>query len=85
MFFVYVLSNSAGRHYTGSTADLVERIRQHNEGLTRSTKGRGPWTLLYREQFATRSEAIHREKFLKTGKGREELESILQARSSNVV
>ena len=35
------------------------------------TKGRGPWELIYWEEFKTRTEAIKREHFLKSGKGRE--------------
>jgi putative endonuclease len=85
MYFVYVIRNqSSGRSYTGHTADLTQRLGQHNHGITKSTKNRGPWQLLHQEEFATRSEAMKREKFLKTGKGREELRRILEqsARSS---
>jgi len=80
MYYVYVLRNPAGRHYTGYAVDLAQRLGQHNSGVTKSTKNRGPWTLLYQEPFATRSEAMRRERFLKSGKGREELRSIMQQR-----
>jgi predicted GIY-YIG superfamily endonuclease len=33
-----------------------------------------PWSLIYMEEFATRSEAVRRERYFKTGRGREELE-----------
>jgi putative endonuclease len=79
MYFVYVIRNqSSGRNYTGYSADLTQRLGQHNHGITKSTKNRGPWRLLHQEEFATRSEAMKREKFLKTGKGREELRRILE-------
>jgi putative endonuclease len=78
MFFIYVLQNfSSGRHYTGFTSDLAQRLGQHNAGITKSTKNRGTWTLVYQEQFATRSEAMRRERFLKSGQGREEMRKIL--------
>ena len=80
MYYVYVLRNPAGRHYTSYAVDLAQRLGQHNSGVTKSTKNRGPWTLLYQEPFATRSEAMRRERFLKSGKGREELRSIMQQR-----
>ena len=61
------LRNPAGRHYTSYAVDLAQRLGQHNSGVTKSTKNRGPWTLLYQEPFATRSEAMRRERFLKSG------------------
>ncbi|MGH9863290.1 MAG: GIY-YIG nuclease family protein, partial [Candidatus Acidiferrales bacterium] len=43
MYFVYVLrSCTTDRHYVGYTSDLVQRLGQHNSGITKSTKNRGP-------------------------------------------
>ncbi len=78
MFLVYVLRNqTSGRLYTGYTSDLVQRVGQHNHGIAKSTKNRGLWELVYREEFKTRVEAMRREKYLKTGRGREELKGLL--------
>ncbi len=78
MYFVYVLgSMTTGRHYVGVTSDLVQRLGQHNQGITKSTKNRGPWELVYQESFATRGEAMKRERFFKSGQGREELKRIV--------
>ena len=78
MYFVYVLqSQPTGHFYTGSTSNLEQRIVQHNSGVTRSTKNRGPWQLVYSEPWSSRSEAIRREKFLKSGRGREELSTLI--------
>ena len=73
MFTTYVLySAEVQKKYTGHTNDLDRRIKEHNSGLLGIfTKNKGPWILIYSEQFNTRSEAILREKELKTGKGRE--------------
>src|SRR5271170_3118643 len=72
MYFVYVLENTATkRHYTGFTTDLTQRVGQHNSGVTKSTKNRGQWVPLYSEEYTTRSEAMRRERFLKSGQGRE--------------
>ena len=87
MFYVYVLrSQSSGRLYTGQTASVADRVQQHEQGLSPSTKGRGPWELVHQEAFATRAEAMRRERELKTGKGREELQRLLarKATSSSV-
>lgn len=77
-YFVYVLkSQKDGRLYKGQTSDLNERIKQHNSDKTKSTKGFMPWELVYFETFQTREEAVFREKYLKTGSGREFLKKIL--------
>ena len=79
MFFVYVLrSEKTGRLNLGHSADLRQRPGQHNNSITKSTKNRGPWKLLEHEEFGTRSEAAQRERFLKTGQGRERLKELLE-------
>ena len=76
-YFVYVLkSQKDGRLYKGQTSDLNERVKQHNSGKTKSTKGFMPWELVYFEKFQAREEAVLREKYLKTGSGREFLKKI---------
>ena len=78
MFYVYVLcSLPTGRLYVGFTSDLTQRLGQHNEGLTKSTRNRGPWELVYQEESASKREALSRERFLKTGQGREYLKRLL--------
>ncbi len=83
MFYVYVLENAiSGQLYKGFTSNLTQRIGQHNAGISKSTKNRGAWQLVYKEEFATRAEAMHREKFLKSGKGREFLKTVLADKCS---
>jgi putative endonuclease len=79
MFTVYVLrSLLTGEFYTGSTAGFDRRFTQHQEGMVRSTKHGRPWELVHREEFATRAEAVRRERYLKTGRGRQELRLLLE-------
>jgi putative endonuclease len=78
MPFIYVLrSRATGRYYTGSTLNLETRLLQHNSDQSISTKNRGPWDLVHHEGYSTLAEAVRRERFLKTGKGRQELERLL--------
>ena len=80
MFYVYVLKSlKNGRHYTGSTNNLERRIHEHNSGQTKYTKIAGPFELIYKESYNTKLEAIRRERFSKTGKGRGVLKQILGA------
>ena len=73
MFYCYVLrSPKTGRLYIGSCENLTERIRHHNAGDSKATKHEVPRVLLYSESFATRSEAVQRERYYKTGRGRDE-------------
>ncbi len=75
MYEVYVLkSEKDGIRYVGSGKDALERLKRHNKGDYRFTKGHRPWRLIYKEIFNTKTEAIKREKFLKSGKGREWLD-----------
>ncbi|MCF7918063.1 GIY-YIG nuclease family protein [Candidatus Gracilibacteria bacterium] len=82
MYSVYVISNPKGILYKGSTSHLEQRMGEHQDGLSPWTKGKGPWTLVYHEEFKTRSDATKREKFLKSGKGREFLKNLLSGCSS---
>jgi putative endonuclease len=72
MFFVYVIrSEMDGRFYVGLTQHTENRILQHNKGSVFSTKGYRPWKLFFTESFSTRPEARKREKYLKSGVGKE--------------
>ena len=78
MPFVYVLQSlTTGHFYTGATTNLEVSLEQHNSDLSRSTKNRGPWIVVHHEAFPTLAEALRREKELKTGKGRDEVQRIL--------
>jgi putative endonuclease len=71
-FFVYVLKSELfKRYYVGITNNLSRRLTEHNNGKTRSTRYYLPWNLLFSESFETRTEARKREKYLKSGIGKE--------------
>jgi putative endonuclease len=76
MFTVYVIQNQQGQLYKGITEDIEQRLRYHNQDLGHWTKGKGPWRLVYSEQIENKTEALKREKFLKSGKGREVLKKL---------
>jgi predicted GIY-YIG superfamily endonuclease len=70
MFHVHILaSETDGNLYTGVTADLDRRFREHQAGKVRSTKGRRPFRLVYTESFATKTAALAREAYFKTPAG----------------
>jgi putative endonuclease len=68
---VYVLrSVSTGAFYVGSTSDLPRRLAEHQRRHSPYTRGRGPWELVYREEFADLSVARRREQQIKSWKSR---------------
>ncbi len=78
-YFTYVLKSEVdGRMYKGLTNDLKRRIKEHNSGKHKSTKAYLPWRLVYYESFETFAEAREKEKYFKSGIGREFLKSIIK-------
>ncbi|WP_081144955.1 GIY-YIG nuclease family protein [Niastella vici] len=77
MYFVYILySISSGKTYVGFSNNVERRLSEHN--ITESTGFTlryRPWTLIQTEEYSTKQQAMAREKFLKTGRGREEIKN----------
>ena len=77
--YVYVLrSTKDGKWYTGCTEDLGKRFSDHNDGKVSSTKGRGPFELMYYEMSLNAEDAFAREKYLKSGMGKRYLKNRLK-------
>lgn len=75
---IYVLkSNVDGRLYVGMAKDIANREKEHNAGKTKSTKGYRPWRLIYTEEIGDRQAARDKEKYYKTGSGKEKLKKLL--------
>ena len=79
MYYVYILKSEVdGKMYTGRSDDLRRRFKEHNEGLVTSTKNRRPLKLIYYEAYLVKQDAIDRELFLKSGRGREVIKKQLK-------
>ncbi|MBU1164636.1 GIY-YIG nuclease family protein [Patescibacteria group bacterium] len=80
MFTVYVLiSLKNHKRYIGYTSkDETERLKDHNFGSNKWTRSNKPFKIIYTEKFNNKTEAIKREKFLKSGQGRKYLDKILK-------
>lgn len=78
-WFVYVLRSLKDfQFYTGSTNDLKRRVLQHQRGENISTAKRLPVELIYFEGHRSKDDAVRREKYLKTTKGKVTLRQILR-------
>jgi putative endonuclease len=78
-YYVYILqSQKDSGFYIGYSTDLKVRLTKHAKGDVISTRLRRPFNLIYYEFFINENDAKAREKFLKSGYGREQLKSILK-------
>lgn len=71
MYYVYVLHSI--KHnilYTGFTRSVKKRLGYHNEGLNEFTNKFRPWRLIYYEAYVIKEDALKRERFLKSGSGK---------------
>ena len=71
MITVYVLKSLIDDvHYVGMAKDAVARLKEHNNGKNRFTKGHMPWKIIYTETHPDWASARVREKYLKTAAGK---------------
>jgi putative endonuclease len=78
VYFTYVLKSKTHNYfYRGHCKDLQKRLDQHNAGMTVSLRSYLPFEIIYFEQFETEIEAVKREKYFKTSRGREFLKKTL--------
>ena len=76
MYTVYALQSVSRNYvYVGISDNLARRLEQHNRGYNRTTRPYAPFKVLYTEQYETRTDARKREKYLKSGVGKEFLKS----------
>jgi putative endonuclease len=77
--YVYILLSLFDKKlYVGYTKDLKKRIMEHNRGQNFSTKSRRPLEPIFFEAFRNESDARAREKFFKTGWGRQYIKKVLK-------
>ncbi|PIR87313.1 MAG: endonuclease [Candidatus Harrisonbacteria bacterium CG10_big_fil_rev_8_21_14_0_10_49_15] len=78
MFYVYALSSLSRKYiYVGLTNNHTRRINEHQTGRERTTASYRPFQLILIEEYKTRQEARKREKYLKSGIGKEFLKTLL--------
>ena len=71
MITVYVLQSiKDGTYYTGMAINAALRLREHNAGKNRFTKGHLPWKIIYTEEHSDWGAPRPGEKYLKTAGGK---------------
>jgi putative endonuclease len=77
MIIVYAIKSLSKNYiYVGMTNDSERRLIEHNNGENRSTKAYKPFVLIYCEEFPDRTTTRVKEKYLKSGIGKEFLKSL---------
>jgi putative endonuclease len=82
MYTVYALYNKENaKTYIGQTENIERRLVQHNTHIFKGYTSRfsGEWMVIYTESVSTRSEALIREKQLKSGNGRAFVKTFIPA------
>jgi putative endonuclease len=79
MIIVYAISSFERNYiYVGMTDNLDRRLAEHNKGENKSTKAYRPFNLIHQEQCVDRLTARKREKYLKSGVGKEFLKGLIK-------
>jgi putative endonuclease len=77
---LYILqSQKSGKFYIGSTDDLDRRLSEHARNHTPSTRGRGPWILVHKEEFGSLIEARRRELEVKRWKSARMIHALIRS------
>ena len=75
MFTVYILySKKLGKFYVGYTSDIEIRLEQHNNAISKFSKGGIPWQLIYSIKIEDKKEAILLERKIKKNGAKRYLE-----------
>jgi putative endonuclease len=69
VYKVYVIRNTAGKFYIGLSENVQIRLQQHNQGISKWTRHRGPWSLVWTSESLSLSDARKLENRLKRQKG----------------
>ncbi len=78
-YYVYtLLSQKDNQFYTGFSTRVFGRSDEHNAGKNISTAQRGPFDLIHFEAFLSKADALRRERYFKTTKGKVTLRQMLR-------
>jgi predicted GIY-YIG superfamily endonuclease len=72
MWYIYILRSKSApkQEYIGATADLKQRLAEHNAGKSSHTAKFLPWQLVWYSAFPDKLRALEFERYLKSHSGR---------------
>jgi len=72
MYHIYIIKSQSRNYvYIGISDNVNRRLKEHDLGSNKTTKPYKPFKLLHTENFQDRISAREREKWFKSGEGRE--------------
>ena len=78
LFIVYIIySHIKDKYYIGFSSNLAERIIRHNQKSKGFTGNVNDWKIVFTQEFETKTEAIAREKQIKSWKSKEKIIELL--------
>ena len=78
MYYFYTIRSTVnGSLYKGISSNPAKRLTEHNSGKTKSTKHYRPYEIVYLEKCSSREIARKKEKYYKSGIGREKLKNLI--------
>ena len=81
MHYIYILySEVLDRYYIGATKDISKRIEKHLQSKKGFTSRAKDWELKYSEVFDEKSEALKRERQIKSWKSRKLIEELMPSK-----
>lgn len=81
-WYIYALYNKeTNKIYIGETSNVQRRVSEHNKKLGNhyTAKIKGDWKLIYKEEAEDRTNALIREKQLKSYRGRQFIKQFIPA------
>ena len=55
VYTVYIICNSQKVYYKGFTSDVLRRLEEHNSSIGKYTSEKGPWTLVFKHHFFSKT------------------------------
>ena len=65
LYATFAIAKKLNQYYVGATNDLEERLRRHNSDADKFTSKGAPWKVVHQEAFATKADAMKRERPMK--------------------
>ena len=77
-YYVYIIySKTVDKYYVGSSSNLEDRLRRHNSAHRGFTGIAQDWVFVFKEAFLSNTEALKREKEIKSRKSRKYIEALI--------
>ncbi len=64
-YTVYIICNPQKIYNKGFTSNVLRRLEEHNSSIGKYTSEKGPWTLVFKHSFISKSDALKYERMLK--------------------